>query len=154
MTSITETGLAVLAGMYLQAADKITEYGYTPFPDYEGETGLSICGALQAAAQAHIAAAGESPDIASPEWSAGNLTEELETRLGAVLYLIGRVRTRTSIRDISDIASNWERGHYGTRGGQLGTGAHGYLSQAEAIALLKTAASLVMTAARPLPDGA
>jgi len=148
LTCISDDGIGVLAGMYLQAADKIAEYGYSPYPDYEGETGISICGALLATAQAHMAAAGRFP------WSDGDLTEELETRLAAVLYLTGKVRTRTSIRDFTDIPANWERGYYGVTNWQLGTGDHGYLTKDEAIAVLKTAAALIKTAAQPLPDGA
>lgn len=129
MTTIADTGLAMLGPMYLQAAELIQETGYAAFDDYEGEQGISICTALRQTAEAYIAANQPVP------LDYYNLADELEARLAAVLYLTGMVTSRTSIRDLSDVVNNWERRFHGGASVDL----------VQAVAVLRTAAALVAT---------
>lgn len=144
-TQITEPGVSVMAGIYRQAADRITQLGYQPFePDnYAGaEPGICLSTALRYAAAAHIEAAITSGDAI--ETDTDLLTEELETRLVAVMYVIGQLRTRTHITDLSDLIIWWEK-NYSSHPPH--SGEHGYPSQLEAVALLKTAAAMISAAA-------
>jgi hypothetical protein len=149
VTSIAEDGIAVLSGIYLQAADEIGRRGYSPFSEYEGELGICIGQALKYAAAAHIEAAITSgAALGTWNWDVDDLAEELETRLAAVLYLTGRAGARTNIRDFPDTVYSWERNSYHNRTDRaLKHGQYGYPSQDDAIALLKAAAAIITAAA-------
>lgn len=152
---------AEFAALYGRAAQVITARGYYPYElqGYADEPGISIVGALSVAALERARAeaeaeaenlrqlkgtltsdpgaqlsdnAGKALDTAAQR-SAADLTEELETRLSAVIYVYGLLHSRTGIRDLSDQLAAWELGHYGV---------DSMPGQAEAVALLEGAARM------------
>ena len=126
-----DTAPADLAALYRHAAQLIVDRGYDPYDEYEGAKGISIPTALHLAASGHV----------TDPRDAADLTEELETRLAGVLYVTGQAFYRTGIRDLSDAVGSWER-----------TSVRVYAStklrsrtQAEAVAVLETAAAMLGT---------
>jgi hypothetical protein len=115
---------AEFAAHYLLAGEIIAARGYNAeeMRGYDGEPGVSICGALKIAARERAQAAdpegrdGNRELPAADQWeiTAANVAEELETRLAAVIYTLGLLHSRTGIRDFSDQLAAWELGHYTT----------------------------------------
>ena len=107
--SYTGENAKATAGMLARAAELIDERGHNPYPEYEDSgPGLSIRGALEAAAAEFITAAYQ---LTEPHWAA-DLADELETRLAGVMYVAGICRRRTNVQDVNDAAVGWERSHY------------------------------------------
>jgi len=125
---------AGLAALYRDAAQRIRACGYdaaTVTGDYVGSRGICITTALRHAAMQRDQNTADAPD----------LSEELETRLAAVLYLTGQLTYRTGIRDLPDQVAAWEsdlprvEGSWPTR--------YRWHTQDEALAVLETAAALL-----------
>src|SRR6266478_5238600 len=70
---------------------------------------------------------------AQHEITAANVTEELETRLSAVIYTLGLLHSRTGINDFSDQLAAWELGHYTTGPNPVRSDALGLLATAAGI---------------------
>jgi hypothetical protein len=105
---------AVLAALYRDAAQRIRTCGYDAAVGggdfYKGHKGISIQVALRQAAETYGASTRpEGTFGAYGEADVADLTEELETRLAAVLHLTGQRAYRTGIRDLSDEVAAWER---------------------------------------------
>lgn len=100
--------------LYATAAETIKTRGYYPHEasGYADEPGISITGALKAAATAYVKALGPDDTADQQYWAAADITEELETRLSAVLYVFGQVHNRTGISDLSDILVSWSLAHF------------------------------------------
>jgi len=120
---------ADFAALYRCAAEIIRDRGFDPHDDYEDARGISIGAALKLAASA---VRDDSRDIA-------DLAEELETRLAGVLYVTGLAFYRTGIGDLSDTAASWER----TSVRIYASSKHRSRTQAEAVAVLETAAAML-----------
>lgn len=105
---------AEFAAMYHEAAETIKARGYNAneVQGFDGTPGLSITGALRLAALDYVTAA--DPEGTSDQHirTTADITEELETRLSAVLFVLGQVHTRTGIRDLSDIHVGWSLAHF------------------------------------------
>lgn len=107
--SYTGENAKAAAGMFARAAELIDERGHEAYPEYEGSgPGLDIRGALEAAVAEFITAAYH---LTGPHW-AGDLADELETRLAGVMYVAGICRRRTGVQDVNDAVVGWERSHY------------------------------------------
>jgi hypothetical protein len=126
---------ADFAALYSTAAEIIKARGYYEYEaqGYADEPGLSITGALKAAALEHAQAADPQDRPEQHYRTAQDLTEELETRLSAVLYVLGQLHSRTGIRDLPDQLTGWTLGHFA-----LGPNP----SAAHALALLEQAAAM------------
>jgi hypothetical protein len=126
---------ADFAALYSTAAEIIKARGYYEHEaqGYADEPGLSITGALKAAALEHAQAADPQDRPGQHYRTAQDLTEELETRLSAVLYVLGQLHSRTGISDLSDLVTGWTLGHF-----HLGP----HPSAAHALALLEQAAAI------------
>jgi hypothetical protein len=127
---------AGLAALYRDAARRIRTCGYdgaTVTGDYEGSHGISITTALRHAAMQRDQNTADAAD----------LTEELETRLAAVLYLTGQLTYRTGIRDLSDQVAAWENDLPAVAGSWPVR--YRWHTQDEAVAVLETAAALLDT---------
>lgn len=105
---------ADFTGLYRQAAELIKARGYYPHEasGYADEPGISITGALKMAAHAYVKALGPNDTTDQHYRAIADITEELETRLSAVLYVLGQVHTRTGISDLSDIHVGWSLAHF------------------------------------------
>lgn len=105
---------AEFAAIYTAAAGHIKARGYNAeeVRGFDGEPGISITGALRLSALDYVTAADPTGSADQHIRTAHDLTEELETRLSAVLYVVGQVHTRTGIRDLSDVHVGWSLGHY------------------------------------------
>lgn len=126
---------AEFAAHYQRAAEIIEHSGYYPY-EIQGsadEPGISIVTALKTAAFDRAQAAAPDATVAHLKIDAANVTEELETRLSAVIYTLGLLHSRTGISDFSDQLAAWELGHYTT--GPVPT-------KAEALGLLAMAAGI------------
>lgn len=119
---------ALLAAVYTRAAQLISENGYTPYPEYEGETGYSLASAVEAAARAIR------PDVTD----AADLAEEALTRLAGVLVLTGQFTQRTGVSDLSDVPARWDADPIWT-----GSRRPRHHDASEAAAILATAAALL-----------
>jgi hypothetical protein len=75
-----------IAALFTRAALVIRDQGYTSYPDYQGETGTDIEGALKTAAEAFIWSAYKR---GPRQGEVHDLADELETRLGGVLFVAG-----------------------------------------------------------------
>jgi hypothetical protein len=134
---------AEFAAHYLLAGEVIAARGYNPeeMRGYDGEPGVSICGALKIAARERAQAAdpeghnGNRSLPAAQQWeqTAADVAEELETRLSAVIYTLGLLHSRTGIRDFSDQLAAWELGHYTTGPNPTRSDALGLLATAAGI---------------------
>lgn len=120
---------------YLLAAEVIAARGYNAeeMRGYDGTPGVSICTALKLAARERAQAADPQAPTGQIEITAANVTEELETRLSAVIYTLGLLHSRTGISDFSDQLAAWELGHYTTGPNP---------ARSDALALLATAAGI------------
>lgn len=129
-----ELGPAQYAALYSAAADVIRARGYYAheLQGYAGP-GISVCGALKVAALEAEQAAAPLDPLEARYGDAVCVAEELETRLAAVLYVLGQLHTRTGIRDLADQLAGWELAHF-----HLGPGP----DQGEALALLGHAAAM------------
>lgn len=145
-------GAADFAALYRTAAEIITARGYYAYElqDDRGEPGISVCGALKAAAFERAQAADPEGNPRDHYHDAMDVTEELETRLSCVLYLIGQLHDRTGIRDLSDQLAAWELGHYSTAQGGTRATAVALLGQAAALFTLMADTAAPVTAA-PAP---
>lgn len=126
---------AEFAAHYQLAAEIIAARGYNAeeMRGYDGEPGVSICGALKLAALERAQAANPQDEAAATEITAANVTEELETRLSAVIYTLGLLHSRTGISDFSDQLAAWELGHYTTGPNPARSDALGLLATAAGI---------------------
>lgn len=126
---------AEFAAHYLLAGEVIAARGYNPeeMRGYDGEPGISICGALKLAARERAQAADPEGTADVHEVAAANVAEELETRLSAVIYTLGLLHARTGVKDFSDQLAAWELGHYTTGPNP---------TRSEALGLLATAAGI------------
>ncbi len=126
---------AEFAAHYLLAAEIIAARGYNAeeMRGYDGEPGVSICGALKLVALERAQAADPQSTAAQHEITAANVTEELETRLSAVIYTLGLLHSRTGISDFSDQLAAWELGHYTTGPNPVRSDALGLLATAAGI---------------------
>jgi hypothetical protein len=134
---------AEFAAHYLLAAEVIAARGYNAeeMRGYDGTPGVSICTALKIAARERAQAAdpegleGDPAQTREARWeiTAANVTEELETRLSAVIYTLGLLHARTGISDFSDQLAAWELGHYTTGPNPTRSDALGLLATAAGI---------------------
>jgi len=126
---------AEFAAHYQLAAEIIAARGYYAheLQGYADETGVSIVGALKLAAVERAQAASPQDEAATVEITAANVTEELETRLSAVIYTLGLLHSRTGISDFSDQLAAWELGHYTTGPNPTRSDALGLLATAAGI---------------------
>lgn len=128
---------AQIAEDFRNAIDCLEVRGYdgaTASGDYEGSKGISLVGALRQAAAVRYGP--DSPD-------AHDLAEDLETRLSAVLYFMGRISQRSNITDLSNQASMWEEMLIGD---PPLSGSYRYHTKAEAVELLELAARMAEVA--------
>lgn len=126
---------AEFAAHYQLAGEIIAARGYNAeeMRGYEGEPGVSICGALKLAARERAQAADPEGNLGAWEITAAGVAEELETRLSAVIYTLGLLHSRTGIRDFSDQLAAWELGHYTTGPNPTRSDALGLLATAAGI---------------------
>jgi hypothetical protein len=119
---------AVLADLFRQAAKLISAEGYRPCADPiavdDRRPGHSVTTALGAAAALAY------PDDPA---DAADLVEDAHARLGGFLHLTGLRTRRTSIHDLCDEVAAWEDCRPGA----------GYRTQAEAVGMLETAATML-----------
>jgi hypothetical protein len=138
---VTPDGLALL---YRAARAMISIHGYNAYDErhYAGEQGISIGHALEMAATGYIQAIAvnqATPDITPEDQArmihrdAMDLREDLETRLAAVLYVLGQQHYRTGIQDLADRVASWELGH---------DDIHRHVDAPMALALLEQAAGM------------
>lgn len=86
------------ADLYSRASSLIGQLGYNPGGEnYEGERGISIETALQLAAESVTG-------LALPE----AVAEEALTRLVGMAYLLGILKRRSNVMDLTDELSGWE----------------------------------------------
>lgn len=90
---------AQYAALFAAAAARIAAAGYTPFDDYEGETGISIRAALFQAVQA----APGRIDGWMIDGGAGEVAEHAEAKLVSLLLLTGQISSDLGV-------GGWERG--------------------------------------------
>lgn len=132
---------ADLAELYQAAAVMITIKGYDAYhrDNYEGARGIDILTALEMAAEGFLRGRADdlrigAEDIAvTLEREARNLAEDLETKLAAVLYVLGQQHYRTGIQDLADRVAAWELGH---------DDIHRHVDAPMALALLEHAAGI------------
>jgi hypothetical protein len=126
---------AEFAAHYQLAAEIIAARGYNAeeMRGYDGSPGVSICTALKLAARERAQAADPQGTADQQEITAANVTEELETRLSAVIYTLGLLHSRTGIQDFSDQLAAWELGHYTTGPNPARSDALGLLATAAGI---------------------
>lgn len=132
---------AVLLELYRAAAALITHRGYNAYDEqhYAGERGISIGHALRIAAKLYLLRQADAQDIDSQEIrrtidrDTEDLAEDLETRLAAVLYVLGQQHNRTGIQDLAGRVAAWELGH---------DDISRHVDQAQACALLEHAAGI------------
>lgn len=134
---------ADFAAVYTAAAGHIRARGYYAHEvhGYADEDGISITGALKLAALEYATAADPADTHDQHMRTAHDLTEELETRLSAVLYVFGQAHTRTGINDLSDVHVAWSLGHF-TSAASTAHGRYGIPTAAHALALLEQAARM------------
>jgi hypothetical protein len=138
-----ELSAADFSAIYSAAAGHIKARGYYAYEvqGYADEPGISITGALKLAALEHVTAADPAATHEQHTRTAHDLTEELETRLSAVLYVFGQAHMRTGISDLSDVHVGWSLGHFES----AASGAHtkwAVPTAAYALALLEQAARI------------
>ena len=134
---------ADFGAIYTAAAGHITARGYYAHEvqGYADEPGISITGALRLAAFDHVTAADPAATHVQRTRDAHDMTEELETRLSAVLYVLGQAHMRTGVNDLSDVHVGWALGHFESAASGRHTGWN-IPTAAHALALLGQAARI------------